>query len=233
MEHVKLDFRGFDSDEATANEEVSCSDPKMSEFRRNLPGLPSNNDDSLHLANDLLVSCVAISASGPLEDSTSEAFGKTDSCEQGSQVNENDVQSNVVAVNSKEETLDKSRQSKHSSSRHRSSRDCRRCNERRKLKRCNVGVQCRIDKHLEKSCAPQFSLSKSLHSSSRVPCWDIHKYASLIHVEINPNGEASVLHMYQDEIDRLNLSEKENRELAEEFLKVYTVLSSMSSSRYS
>ena len=42
-------------------------------------------------------------------------------------------------------------------------------------------------------------------------------------VETYPNGNASLVHMYQDEIDRLNLCDKELRELAEEFFKVITV----------
>ncbi|EFX90309.1 hypothetical protein DAPPUDRAFT_11849, partial [Daphnia pulex] len=46
------------------------------------------------------------------------------------------------------------------------------------------------------------------------------KYASLIKLETYPNGNASVLHMSQDEIDGLNLNERELKELADEFLKL-------------
>ena len=59
-----------------------------------------------------------------------------------------------------------------------------------------------------------------MHTSNFIPNWEIHKYASLIHLETYPNGNASLLHMYQEEIDKLNLTEKESIELAEEFLKV-------------
>lgn len=210
MERTKLDFRGFESDEPDA----SVTEANLSEFRRNLPGLPSNNDANLQLKTDV-VSCVA--ASGPLEDSSDlsrEILVKSESREQATQL---DLTSITTVV--KKERTEKSKESRHSS-RHRSSRDCRRCHERRKLKRSNVGVQCRIDKHLEKNSVPQFSLARSLHSSGRVPSWDMHKYAPLIHLEVHPNGNASVLHMYQEEIDRAGLCEKETRELAEEFLKV-------------
>jgi len=225
LDPTTTEISGCES-ENSIKEEEKC--PNMSngvehsEFIRNLPGLPSNNSCATVNAKDV-VSCVA--ASGPLEDNiveiSSELKDEKDigptSTEAVSQV---DAEQLLSSLNP-DGNVDKSeRQKDRHASRHRSSRECRRCNQRRKLKRCNVGVQCKIDKHANRNGILQFSLSRTLYSSSNVPNWDLHKYASLIKVETYPNGNASVVHMYQDEIDRLNLCEKESRELAEEFFKI-------------
>ena len=212
----KLDFMEFESENSPVNNEVNCSDVKLSEFIRNLPGLPSNN--SLLTTNDV-VSCDA--ASGPLEDSSEpQSAVKTENCD-NTAIKEEFTPSSLPehsTTSSKSEKSEVKSRDRHS--RHKSSRDCRKCNERRKTKRCNVGVQCRIDKHLSKTTAIQASIPRSIYSSSSVPHWEHHKYASLIKLETYPNGNASALHMSQDEIDRLNLNERELKELADEFLKV-------------
>jgi hypothetical protein len=212
----KLDFTGFESENSPVNNEANCSDVKLSEFIRNLPGLPSNN--SLLTTNDV-VSCDA--ASGPLEDSSEpQCAVKTENCD-NTAIKEEFTPSSLPehsTTSSKSEKSEVKSRDRHS--RHKSSRDCRKCNERRKTKRCNVGVQCRIDKHLSKTTALQASIPRSIYSSSSVPHWEHHKYASLIKLETYPNGNASALHMSQDEIDRLNLNERELKELADEFLKV-------------
>ena len=206
-------------------EETSEIDLKPSDFIRNLPGLPSNNASLNMRLDEQVVSCVA--ASGPLEDNSEQL-----NCEvKNHRLDENVISvhtSDAIAIQTDATTnvslpvkLEHSEEkSKDRHSRHRSSRDCRKCHDRRKIKRCNVGVQCKIDKHLGKTIVPQVSFTRSVHSSNFIPNWEVHKYASLIHLEIYPNGNASLLHMYQEEIDKLNLNEKESMELAEEFLKV-------------
>lgn len=214
------DFQGFESEKSPSNDESKSTDLKLSEFIRNLPGLPSNNP-LLNRNNDV-VSCDA--ASGPLEDSSElNCTVKTEVCDNSP--NSEDAKSTKISENpTSSKSVRSEEKTKDRHSRHKSSRDCRRCNERRKTKRCNVGVQCRIDKHLGKVGVLQTSIPRSIHTSSTVPHWEHHKYASLIKLETYPNGNASVLHMCQEEIDRLNLNEREMRELADEFLKVCLLL---------
>ena len=198
---------GCESENSMKEEDnpTNCNgEPKLSEFIRNLPGLPPNCATAN--TNDV-VSCVA--ASGPLEDNI--------------EIKDAQFKDKTTHRPKTAETENSTKRKERHSDRHRSSRECRRCNQRRKLKRCNVGVQCKIDRHSSRNGIHQFSLSRSLHSSSSVPSWDLHKYASLMKVETYPNGNASLVHMYQDEIDRLNLCEKELRELADEFFKVFVV----------
>ena len=210
----QLDFTGFESESSPVSEEANVADIKLSEFIRNLPGLPSNNPLLTRSTSDI-VSCDA--ASGPLEDSSElNCAVKTETCD-SLKTKEEESSSKISENVSKTERSEEKTKDRHS--RHRSSRECRKCYERRKTKRCNVGVQCRIDKHLGKSNALQ-SIPKPLYSSSAMPHWEHHKYASLIKLETYPNGNASALHMWQEEIDRLNLNEKEMKELADEFLKV-------------
>ena len=202
---------------SSCNVEETRLNVKHSEFIRNLPGLPSHLNMRL---DDQVVSCVA--ASGPLEDN-SEQLPCTVKPERLEETVVLVTSSDVViqtdaATNVKLEGTEEKSKDRHS--RHRSSRDCRKCNDRRKIKRCNVGVQCKIEKRLGKTIVPQVSFTRSMHTSNFIPNWEIHKYASLIHLETYPNGNASLLHMYQEEIDKLNLTEKESIELAEEFLKV-------------
>ncbi|XP_032781294.2 uncharacterized protein LOC116919422 isoform X1 [Daphnia magna] len=213
----KLDFTGFESENSPVNNETNGADVKLSEFIRNLPGLPSSNSLLTRSTNDV-VSCDA--ASGPLEDSSELICAvKTENCD--SLTIKEEFTTTLPpehSITSKSGRSKESNRDRHS--RHKSSRDCRKCNERRKTKRCNVGVQCRIDRHLSKTITLQSWIPKSIYSSSSVPHWEHHKYASLIKLETYPNGNASVLHMSQDEIDHLNLNERELKELAHEFLKL-------------
>ncbi|KAK8722411.1 hypothetical protein OTU49_012212 [Cherax quadricarinatus] len=116
--------------------------------------------------------------------------------------------------------------------------DCAKCHKRSKIKRYNIGVQCRRDKTDSKSspnslsgsapCVNQPVFAKvdfgSKHISlPRPPCngkpgLDKYKYANYMHVETYPNGDATVVHMYQEEIEPL--SKEEQEELAAEFLEV-------------
>lgn len=212
----KLDFQGFESENSPGNDGVNSGDVELSEFIRNLPGLPSSNPLLIRNNNDV-VSCDA--ASGPLEDSSELSCAvKTDLCDLPPNKQELTLASSARSEHSNSERVEDKPRDRHS--RHRSSRDCRRCHERRKTKRCNVGVQCKIDRHLGRSGALQPSIPRSLYTSSAVPHWENYKYATLIKLETYPNGNACVLHMCQDEINHLNLNDREMRELADEFLKV-------------
>lgn len=119
--------------------------------------------------------------------------------------------------------------SRHKSSRHssssRSSRDCSRCYRRSKIKRSNIGIQCRRDKIL----APTFTMPPQLSTPSRIPIanrdlnctrvgLDGLKYGKFFRIEVHPNGGASFVHLYQDEISALTPSEMD--ELVQEFFKV-------------
>lgn len=136
---------------------------------------------------------------------------------------------------------DKQRKEQRSSDRH----HCTRCYKRSKIKRTSVGVQCQRDRRtstaslckspagggctavagIQKSNADNLKLnlqvknSKMLDKQSDTPVYlQGLKYKDYIHVETYPNGGASVVHMYQDEIDALTSEQLE--ELAQEYFKV-------------
>ncbi|XP_045598000.2 lysine-specific demethylase 9 isoform X1 [Procambarus clarkii] len=116
--------------------------------------------------------------------------------------------------------------------------ECAKCHKRSKIKRYNIGVQCRRDKTDSKSsphslsgsapCVTQPCFAKvdfgSKHVSlPRPPCngkpgLEKYKYGNYMHIETYPNGDATVVHMYQEEIDALSTEQQE--ELATEFLEV-------------
>ncbi|KAK2710881.1 lysine-specific demethylase RSBN1L-like [Artemia franciscana] len=110
----------------------------------------------------------------------------------------------------KEERAHKDKRSSHDKrhSSHKSRHECRRCYERSKIRRANVGVQCRIDK----------SVKTDRGASHKDMDMRKLKYKQYMHIEVYPNGGASVVHMYQHEI--AHLSEKETEELAKEFFQV-------------
>lgn len=216
---ANLDFQGFESENSSEHEDGISADAKLSEFIRNLPGLPSSNPLLNTNANEI-VSCDA--ASGPLEDNTEvtpKVLEKQCNSSTADIQSHQDVKVSTGEIGEKEKNGSEHK-SRDKHSRHRSSRECRRCYERRKVKKCNVGVQCKVDKHLSKNGAHHSSLPRAVNTSSSMPHWEHHKFASLIRMETYPNGGASVLRMYQEEIDRLNLNEKEMKELADEFIKV-------------
>ncbi|KAK9496876.1 hypothetical protein O3M35_012903 [Rhynocoris fuscipes] len=130
-----------------------------------------------------------------------------------------------ITVNGRRNSENDKKVLKHSDSR-KSSSDrhfCSKCYKRQKIKRASIGVQCRRDKSINKlSNAIPFSsynpvvygsLSRNLH-----PAFDNLKYARFMRVETYPNGGASVIHMYQEELQ--SLSPTEIQELASEFFKV-------------
>lgn len=117
-----------------------------------------------------------------------------------------------------------------------SSHHCSRCYKRSKIKRASIGVQCRRDKTIGKLIQPappppQTSAftwhpaqrPSSLGSVSKPeqychPSPDLYRYSQYMHIETHPNGGASVVHMYQEELD--HLSKDQLNELSDEFFKV-------------
>lgn len=116
-------------------------------------------------------------------------------------------------------------------------RHCSRCQKRKGIKRASIGVQCKRDRHV--LCGkPSLSFSKSTNENLRLNLQTKNykmlnspmmkselleglKYKKFIHIETYPNGGATVVHMYQDEID--NLSREQMDELAHEYFKVCNV----------
>ncbi|XP_032679081.1 uncharacterized protein LOC116847802 [Odontomachus brunneus] len=128
--------------------------------------------------------------------------------------------------------------SKKRSKEHSERRHCSRCERRRNIKRASIGVQCKRDRHVLSSLSGKpmsMSFSKSTNDNLRLNLQTknyktLHspvvkselleglKYKKYIHIETYPNGGASVVHMYQDEID--SLSHEQTEELAQEYFKV-------------
>lgn len=120
-------------------------------------------------------------------------------------------------------------------------RHCSRCYRRSKIKRASIGVQCKRDRRnssslgtkssaqfqlsLDNPCIDNMKLNLQTKSckvlgkhSSKFDCLEGLKYKKFINIETYPNGGATVVHMYQDEIDTLTKEQVE--ELAQEFFKV-------------
>lgn len=102
-----------------------------------------------------------------------------------------------------------------------SSRDCSRCYRRSKIKRVNAGVQCckygEPFKYMTPTSTP-LKNTRTLACNMTDSLYSDLKYGRFFHVEVHTNGGASIVHMYQNEID--SLSETEMEELTEEFFRV-------------
>lgn len=115
---------------------------------------------------------------------------------------------------------------KSSSSSHRSSssKDCSRCYRRSKIKRTNVGIQVRPEENAAKPTTRQLEFEASHRVGvNRKPVviktnLSYLKYGRFYHIEKHPNGDASVVHMYQDELD--TLSQAEMAEVVDEFFEL-------------
>ncbi|CAL1673066.1 unnamed protein product [Lasius platythorax] len=139
-----------------------------------------------------------------------------------------------TAVNSSSSSHSKT----YSSSREKRSKEdrrhCSRCQKRKGIKRASIGVQCKRDRHVLCS-KPSLSFSKSTNENLRLNLQTKNykmlnnpvmkselleglKYKKFIHIETYPNGGATVVHMYQDEIE--SLSREQMEELAQEYFKV-------------
>ncbi|XP_023941496.1 lysine-specific demethylase RSBN1L [Bicyclus anynana] len=108
----------------------------------------------------------------------------------------------------KERSKDRERERDRSShtSRHSS---CQQCRRRARVKRCSIGVQCRREK--EKTGPVWGTVAHSLDFKGL-------KYHRLMRVETHPNGGASVVYLYQHDIDMLSPTQQDS--LAKEFLKL-------------
>lgn len=116
-----------------------------------------------------------------------------------------------------------------SSSGHKSSsssrKDCSRCYRRSKIKKSSVGVQVRPDEtNVPKPPTRplEFEASHRVGVNRRPIAINTNlsylKYGRFYHIEVHPNGGASIVHMYQDELDTLN--PEQMAELVEEFFEL-------------
>lgn len=111
--------------------------------------------------------------------------------------------------------------SSHRSNSSGSGRECSRCYRRSKIKRVSVGIQC--CKYGE-PFKPMIPTSTPMKNAKTLACnmtdslYSDLKYGRFFHVEVHTNGGASVVHMYQNEID--SLSDIEMEELTEEFFRI-------------
>lgn len=153
------------------------------------------------------------------------------------------VLSQDKSINCISTTTSSSHSKSYSSSREKRSKEhnerryCSRCYKRSKIKRASIGVQCKRDRSIvplnSKPMSHPFSKStnenlrlnlqtknyKMLHNTPvKSELLDGLKYKKFIHIETYPNGGATVVHMYQDEID--TLSHEQVEELAQEYFKV-------------
>jgi lysine-specific demethylase 9 len=115
--------------------------------------------------------------------------------------------------------------SHHKSSSHRSSsKDCSRCYRRSKIKRATIGIQVRPEESTPKPSTRQLEFEASHRVGvNRKPVaiktnMSYLKFGRFYHIEVHPNGGASIVHMYQDELD--TLSQTEMAELVDEFFEL-------------
>lgn len=128
----------------------------------------------------------------------------------------------------------------YSSSREKRSKEdrryCSRCHKRKGIKRASIGVQCKRDRHILSSFSSKvLPFSKSVNENLRLNLQTKNykmlnnpmtkrelleglKYKKFIHIETYPNGGATVVHMFQDEIG--SLTNEQMQELAQEYFKV-------------
>uniref|UniRef100_T1IVA3 Round spermatid basic protein 1-like protein n=1 Tax=Strigamia maritima TaxID=126957 RepID=T1IVA3_STRMM len=91
---------------------------------------------------------------------------------------------------------------------------CKHCYKRSKMKRKDAGIQCnRSNKLMIKNSW----LKSESYLSATTNNHPGFKYGKYIHVAVYPNGGASVVHVYQDEIDKLTPTDAEV--LADEFFQ--------------
>jgi hypothetical protein len=130
----------------------------------------------------------------------------------------------------------------YSSSREKRSKEdrryCSRCHKRKGIKRASIGVQCKRDRHVLSSLSSKvLPFSKTVNENLRLNLQTKNykmlnnpvtkrelleglKYKKFIHIETYPNGGATVVHMFQDEIG--TLTNEQMQELAQEYFKVRT-----------
>ncbi|XP_037957135.1 uncharacterized protein LOC119687052 [Teleopsis dalmanni] len=105
------------------------------------------------------------------------------------------------------------RSSNLSSSKHSShKRECSRCHKRSKIRRNNVGTQSVQQMPIAQNFQKGRDANRSTNGLEHL------KYGRFFQIEVHPNGGASVVHMYQDEIQ--DLTPEETDELVNEFFSV-------------
>lgn len=114
---------------------------------------------------------------------------------------------------------------KSSSKSSRSSRECSKCYKRSKIKKANTGVQTRLDYEIppkQPTRQLEFEPSHRVGVNREPVTIDTNlsylKYGRFYHIEVHPNGGASIVHMYQDELD--TLKPEELNELVDEFFEL-------------
>lgn len=157
-----------------------------------------------------------------------------------SDLREKKVESSAIDTSSHERRSSDSKETdrkerSHSSSSSDRKHHCSKCYKRSKIKRASIGVQCRRDKTVDKFVKYGSADSTSLGAGLKIDYQTKHfslprplpynrhglellKYGRFIRIETYANGGATVVHMYQDEIDGLNKEEME--ELVQEYFKV-------------
>lgn len=110
-------------------------------------------------------------------------------------------------------------------SRHSNSKECSRCYRRSKIKKTNIGIQVRPDEgEIPKppTRTLEFEASHRVGVNRRpvVIATNLSylKYGRFYHIEVHPNGGASIVHMYQDELD--TLTSQQMTELVDEFFEL-------------
>jgi lysine-specific demethylase 9 len=106
-----------------------------------------------------------------------------------------------------------------------SSRECSKCYRRSKIKKANIGVQVRPQQEIPPKPPTrqlEFEASHRVGVNRYPVTIDTNltylKYGRFYHIEVHPNGGASIVHMYQDELD--TLSKDELDELVNEFFEL-------------
>lgn len=114
--------------------------------------------------------------------------------------------------------------SNHKSSRSNSSKECSRCYRRSKIKKANIGIQVRpeITEQKPPTRTLEFGASHRVGVNRRPVVINTNlsylKFGRFYHIEVHPNGGASIVHMYQDELD--TLKPEEMSELVDEFFEL-------------
>lgn len=170
---------------------------------------------------------IEIAAIAPTTPKTSSAAEKKSTSDKhihaSTSIRSTAIDSNTIGNTTGKEYKSSSSSSRRSSSS--SNRECSRCYKRSKIKRTNVGVQCKRQQSDQQISVMQPTIPAK--TCVPYPIRDLNctqkgieglKYERFFHIEVHSNGGASVVHMYQDEIN--NLPKDEMDELVDEFFKV-------------
>jgi len=150
----------------------------------------------------------------PKSSSGSNSTASNHSSSQSSSSRKSYLSSSSSSSSSNHHKSSSSSSSRHSSS---TSRECSKCYKRSKIRRTSVGVQCL--QHAP-ATGPWQTVQSLPPRPNRKPPAGLEnlKYGCYFQVEQYPNGGASIVHLYQHEIDALSPDEME--ELVDEFFEV-------------